>query len=233
MMFGCLTFKEKMMKRRKVLKIVAGTTAGLTGTAVASYFVLDKVFNPKTPLDYVFPNDLGQSASLAPTLQCLGSSQATLTQTEGPFYTPNTPKRINLREAGIIGTPLTVSGFVVDTQCQPIAGAVLDFWSCDGNGVYDNEGMRLRGHQYTDTNGYYRLETVRPSYYETGPFGSRTAHIHVKVQGENTSLLTTQLYFPNEALNLDDGIFNEMLLLTMDDEKPEKQSARFNFVLDN
>ncbi len=35
---------------------------------------------------------------------------ATLSQTEGPFYKPNSPERTSLRESGISGTPLTVQG---------------------------------------------------------------------------------------------------------------------------
>lgn len=216
------------MERRKVLKIAAGSTAAIAAT---SYFVLDNIFNPKTPLNYAFQSKAYGSEALTPTPECAGHSELTIPQTEGPFYTPNTPNRTNLIEAGTAGIPMVLEGYVVDTQCRPVAGAVLDFWSCDGNGVYDNEGMKLRGHQFADAQGYYRLETVRPSHYRAGPFGSRTAHIHVKVQGKNKRLLTTQLYFPGEPLNAEDGIFDQALLLNMLDEKSAHQKAGFNFVL--
>ena len=29
---------------------------------------------------------------------------------------------------------------MLDADCQPIAGALLDFWQADAAGVYDNEG---------------------------------------------------------------------------------------------
>ena len=105
--------------------------------------------------------------------------------TEGPFYTPNTPKRRVLREPGTVGTPLVIEGRVLAADCRPIAGAVLDFWSCDGNGVYDNEGFRLRGHQFTDQAGRFRVETVKPKDYRQFGF-RRTPHVHVKVQGPGT-----------------------------------------------
>lgn len=216
------------MDRRKALKIAAGSTVALAGLAGASYITLDRIFNPKTPLSYTLPN---MDSSPEPTPQCEGHKQATVLQTEGPYYTPNTPQRVSIREPDTAGIPLSIEGYVVDTQCQPIAGAVLDFWSCDGNGVYDNEGMKLRGHQFTDAKGYFRLETVRPAHYQAGPFGSRTPHVHVKVQGKNTSLLTTQLYFPGEPLNIEDDIFNSALLLRMQDESETQQKANFNFVL--
>ena len=57
-------------------------------------------------------------------------------------------------------------------DCQPIAGAVMDFWHCDDAGVYDNAGFRYRGHQFTDASGAYRLRTIRP-----GKYPARTQHI--------------------------------------------------------
>ena len=130
-------------------------------------------------------------------------------QTEGPFYTPETPERTSLREDGIDGTPLRVTGYVHSTGCHPVPGALLDFWHCDDAGVYDNEGYRLRGHQFADDEGEFTLETILPGLY-TG----RTRHIHVKVQAPNGPVLTTQLYFPDEPDNERDGIFDPALAWT-------------------
>jgi protocatechuate 3,4-dioxygenase beta subunit len=148
--------------------------------------------------------------TLAPTPACGDDDEPTAEQTEGPFFTPNSPERKSLLEDGMQGVYMLVSGRVLGTDCQPIAGALLDFWHCDANGVYDNEGYRLRGHQFTDEQGLYELETVMPGLY-TG----RTRHIHVKVERANGPVLTTQLYFPDEPDNLTDGIFDERLLMTM------------------
>ena len=78
--------------------------------------------------------------------------------------------------------------------CKPLAGALLDFWQADDKGRYDNSGSRLRGHQFTDAEGRYRLRSVVPGLYP-----GRTRHIHVKVQSRDGRVLTTQLYFPGEA----------------------------------
>jgi protocatechuate 3,4-dioxygenase beta subunit len=121
------------------------------------------------------------------------------------------------------GTPLTLVGFVVDRGCEPVEGALVEFWHADDAGEYDNVGYRLRGHQFTDASGSYRLETITPGLYP-----GRTRHIHVKVQAPSQPVLTTQLYFPDEPDNGSDGIYNESLLMTMADEN----SAEFRFVLD-
>ncbi len=149
----------------------------------------------------------------------------TLAQTEGPYYTPNTPERQLLREAGMKGTPLMVRGFVLSTGCKPIAKALIDFWQCDDAGVYDNSGFTLRGHQFTAADGGYKLETILPAVYP-----GRTRHIHVKVQAPGKPVLTTQLYFPDEPANARDGIFRPELVMKIA-AKGTAQEGRFDFVL--
>ena len=135
------------------------------------------------------------------------------------------PERTSLPESGLTGTLLTITGRVLSTSCQPIAAAKLDFWQADDNGNYDNTGFRLRGHQFTDADGRYTLQTIVPGLYP-----GRTRHIHVKAQAPNQSILTTQLYFPNEPRNATDGIFSSALLMAIS-EASGGRAATFNFVL--
>jgi protocatechuate 3,4-dioxygenase beta subunit len=164
---------------------------------------------------------------LAPTPACADDDdlEATVPQTEGPFYTPDTPQRQSLLEPGMAGTKLVVSGYVYDTACQPIPGALLDFWQADDAGVYDNTGYRLRGHQFADDEGRFVLETIVPGLY-TG----RTRHIHVKAQASNQPVLTTQLYFPDEPANASDRIFDPALVMDVEDAA-DSEVGFFTFVL--
>src|SRR5215510_5257642 len=73
--------------------------------------------------------------------------------TEGPYYKAGSPERASLLEAGIPGTPIIVTGYVLTPDCKPIPQAWLDFWQADGKGAYDNSGYKLRGHQFTDDAG--------------------------------------------------------------------------------
>jgi protocatechuate 3,4-dioxygenase beta subunit len=86
-------------------------------------------------------------------------------------------------------------------------------------------GYRLRGHQFTNEEGRYTLETILPGVYP-----GRTRHIHVKVQAPNQPVLTTQMYFPNEPGNARDGIFRPELVMDLQDTDTGKLGA-FNFVL--
>jgi protocatechuate 3,4-dioxygenase beta subunit len=152
--------------------------------------------------------------------------EPTPAQTEGPYFTPNSPERTSLLEPGMPGRRLTVSGYVLTTDCQPVAGALIDFWQADDAGQYDNVGYRLRGHQFTDENGRYELETIVPGLYP-----GRTRHIHVKVQAPGGAVLTTQQYFPNEPRNDRDGIYRPELEMTVTDNADGSQSATFTYVL--
>ncbi len=163
---------------------------------------------------------------LQPTPECGDDDDdETPAQTEGPYYTPNTPERTSFWEAGTSGTRLVVTGQVLTTGCVPVAAALIDFWHADDAGVYDNAGYKLRGHQFTDASGNFSLDTILPGLYP-----GRTRHIHVKVQGPNMPVLTTQLYFPNEPQNTTDGIYSPELLMDVQDVADGKAAA-FNFVL--
>jgi protocatechuate 3,4-dioxygenase beta subunit len=165
-------------------------------------------------------------ATLTPTPACDDGDDATPAQTEGPYFTPNSPERTSLITSGITGTKLVLTGAVVNTRCEPVARALVDFWQADDDGEYDNQGYSLRGHQFTDAQGRYSLTTVMPGIY-TG----RTRHIHVKAQAPNEAVLTTQLYFPGEAQNASDGIFREECVIDIADAASGK-TGLFTFVLD-
>ena len=162
---------------------------------------------------------------LAATPACYDGDEATLAQTEGPYFKPSSPERVELLEAGMAGQQIELVGIVLTRGCKPLAGALLDFWQADDKGRYDNSGFRLRGHQFTDAEGRYRLRSIVPGLYP-----GRTRHIHVKVQPRGGRILTTQLYFPGEAHNRSDGLFRKELLMRT--AKNEGWLAgRFDFVV--
>jgi protocatechuate 3,4-dioxygenase beta subunit len=142
-------------------------------------------------------------------------------QTEGPFFTPNSPLRTSLLEAGSKGQRFLVSGRVLSPQCQPLANALVDFWHADEVGDYDNRGYRYRGHQFTDAEGRYRFETIVPAQYP-----GRTRHYHVKVQPKGGRILTTQLYFPGDPANGRDGLYRRELEM-----KASSGEGAFDFVV--
>lgn len=161
-----------------------------------------------------------------PTPACGESGASTPSQTEGPYFKPSSPLRVSLVEPGVAGTRISIEGSVMSTECRPISRALIDIWHADARGEYDNAGYRLRGHQFTDEAGRYRVETIVP-----GAYPGRTRHFHVKVQAPGRAVLTTQLYFPNEPGNQRDFIFNPELVMHVR-EGDHGKLAEFDFVLD-
>src|SRR5262245_11560532 len=152
------------------------------------------------------PTESSQAINAPP--ECSPGATLTPPMTEGPFFKRNSPERTSLLEPGITGTKLSLTGYVLTTDCRPVAQALVDFWQADREGQYDNSGYRLRGHQFTDEAGRYHLETIMPGLYP-----GRTEHIHVKVQAPNGPVLTTQLFFPGVAENQSDSIFDPSLIV--------------------
>ncbi|MEM7537500.1 MAG: hypothetical protein AAF639_35345 [Chloroflexota bacterium] len=135
-------------------QFIALGVAGVTGTILAACGGMNE--DPRTPVSYPLgapaPNWGGDIIAATPACDD-GDEDPTLTFIEGPYYRPTTPNKVSFLDDGVGGSTLLLSGQVMTTACQPIAGAVLDIWHCDAAGNYDNDGFTLRGHQFTDANG--------------------------------------------------------------------------------
>jgi len=168
----------------------------------------------------------GWAAPAAKPTPACGDDGPTPSQIAGPFYTPDSPVKMNFRVDDPSGTPVNLRAIVLDTRCRPVAGAVVDLWHADSKGRYDNDGFRLRGHQLADAQGTVHFQTVMP-----GNYGFRTRHFHVQIfRNGGGRLLTTQLYFPDEPGNADDGLFERELLLDAA-RAGTILEARFTFVV--
>lgn len=152
----------------------------------------------------------------------LTCGELTAAQTEGPFFKPKSPERRSLLEGNAGGERILLAGLVLSRNCRPVANALLDFWQSDDKGEYDNQGFRYRGHQFTDAEGRFRLETIVPARYP-----GRTRHIHVKVQAPQKRVLTTQVYFPGEAGNARDPLYRPQLTV-----RRSGGEVRFDFVVE-
>ncbi len=162
----------------------------------------------------------------APSLLVSGAALAVLAPTpgagEGPFYPVRMPSdddadlvRVEgaMPEAG--GDILHLAGRVLDTNARPIAGARIEIWQCDANGVYLHPGDRRRasrdagfqgfGHAKADAAGRFAFRTIVPV-----PYPGRTPHIHVKVLRGGRDRLTTQLYRAGYLQNPSDFLFRRL-----------------------
>jgi len=145
----------------------------------------------------------------------------------GPYYwegAPELPLGADLAE-GVKGEPAFYSGRVLDSAGHPIAGAVLDIWSGDGEGTYDMQmegdvGMKARGRIRTDAEGRYSFWSIKPEYYPVptdGPVGRmlqkmgrhpmRPGHIHMIVSAPGHHAITTHLFAAGSEYIDSDAVF--------------------------
>ncbi len=173
-------------------------------------------------------------ARAAGTHEATPATEATV---QGPYYwegAPELPNGADIAE-GVKGEPAFYGGRVTDTDGTPIAGAVLDIWSGDGEGTYDMQvdgaGMAARARIRTDAQGRYGFWSIKPSYYPVpvdGPVGgmldrmgrhpNRPGHIHMKVYAPGHVTLTTHLFVANSPFIDSDAVFGVRPSLVIDFE---------------
>lgn len=147
-------------------------------------------------------------------------------EVEGPFY-PVTPQddkdfdltRVEGREGVAEGEHIIVRGSVLDIHGQPVPHATVEIWQANAKGRYrhprDPNAAPLDANfqgwaiVLTDEQGEFRFKTVMPGAYPASRTWMRPPHIHFKVTKKGYAELTTQMYFPGEALNETDLLLNE------------------------
>jgi len=138
---------------------------------------------------------------------------ATPSTVEGPFHIPDAPEVAH--GASMAGTapgiPCFVSGTVRGLDGRPVAGAILDLWQTDGEGLYEEQRRTtepwMRGIYRTQADGSYSIRTVAPISYTIpmdGPIGAlmertdmshmRPAHIHFAISAPGYHGVVTHLF---------------------------------------
>ncbi len=132
----------------------------------------------------------------------------------GPFYVDDSPELDhggNMAE-GVAGEPCFITGQVRNLQGEPIAGAMLDMWQADDQGIYEvqleaKSGPYLRGVYHSGPDGRFLVKTIAPLGYAIpmdGPVGElilktdisyfRPAHIHFIMSAPGYQKIITHLF---------------------------------------
>jgi len=154
--------------------------------------------------------------------------RATESTVFGPFHrdgAPEMPPGGNIAPRDARGTPMLISGRVLDPDGRPIDGALLDVWQADSSGLYDSQyagsdELHLRGRFRADRDGRYLVRTVRPVHYaipNDGPVGRmlratnrhpwRPAHVHFVVSAEGYEPVTTHIFDDTDPYLQSDTVF--------------------------
>jgi len=160
-----------------------------------------------------------------PAPPCTEADLAPVVAPHVPFR-PGAPERASLREAGVSGAPIVVSGFVIGLKCGPLKHVRVDFWQADASGRVDLPGMRLRGHQLTSGEGQFVVETILP-----GAAPGRARQLGVRVLPPGKPVFETTLFFPEDPLHARDAAFNPKLVMKKDPRRTG-QAFTFDIILD-
>jgi len=163
--------------------------------------------------EFVLASDVMGVSMLVDGINHRQPSEATPSTVEGPFHVANAPTMADGGDMaqGAPGVPCFVMGKVRGLSGEPIAGAVLDLWQTDGEGLYedqrDTQGPWMRGLYRTQADGSFLIRTVAPIGYTIPMDGTvgelmnrtnishmRPAHIHFAVFAPGYEQLVTHLF---------------------------------------
>jgi hydroxyquinol 1,2-dioxygenase len=155
----------------------------------------------------------------------VGATEATVF---GPFHVDDAPAVAAGTDIarGAPGEPLFVDIEVVGLDGTPVAGASVDVWQADEDGLYDVQRpelgaeRRARGVLHTDAAGRTHFRTIVPTAYPVptdGPVGRmlmatgrhpwRPAHVHFLIQAAGYQTLTTHIFREPDPYLDSDAVF--------------------------
>ena len=171
----------------------------------------------------------------------------------GPFHRDDAPEmsfgaNIAPRDTGV---PTFVTGRVLGLDGMPIAGALLDVWQADSNGLYDSQHPdstepHVRGKFRSDQEGRFSVRTVFPIAYPIptdGPVGLmlqatdrhpwRPGHVHFKVSAPGSETVTTHVFQSTDKYLDSDTVFavKDSLICNFNRHDTHDEAAR-RFAID-
>lgn len=179
-----------------------------------------------------------------------GCTEATVV---GPFHVENAPvyKLGDDVGNGAIGTPCYVKGTIKGLGGEPVAGAHIEVWQSDEDGMYDVQKPNLdhaqgRGVLKADDQGNYYFKSILAVAYpipHDGPVGDmlvatknhpwRPAHLHFMIKAPGYQSLITHVFRHDDQYLDSDAVFGVRQSLITDWVKQAngEYNLEFNFVL--
>ena len=163
----------------------------------------------------------------------LGCTEATVF---GPFHVEGAPERPLGADVanGALGEPCLVRGCIRGLAGEPIAGAVIEVWQADANGLYDIQYEALEEHRARATlrsaqDGGYHFRSIVAMPYpipHDGPVGQllealhrhpwRPAHLHFRISAPGYETLVTHVFRDGDPYLESDAVFGVRSSLVAD-----------------
>jgi hydroxyquinol 1,2-dioxygenase len=163
----------------------------------------------------------------------VGCTEATVF---GPFHVEDAPERPLGADVanGAEGEPCFVRGCIRGLAGEPIAGAVIEVWQADANGLYDTQYEELDEHRARATmrsgqDGGYQFRSIVATPYpipHDGPVGQmlealnrhpwRPAHVHFRISAPRYETLVTHVFRDGDSYLDSDAVFGVRSSLVAD-----------------
>jgi hydroxyquinol 1,2-dioxygenase len=177
--------------------------------------------------EFILMSDVLGVSMLVDAINHRQQSGATPSTVEGPFHIADAPVVANGGNMAVDapGIVCFVTGTVRGLNGEPLAGATLDLWQTDGDGLYEAQrpeidGPWMRGLYRSQGDGSYLIRTVKPIAYTIpmdGTIGElmnrtnmshmRPAHIHFAVEAPGYHGLVTHLFESGDEWINDDAVY--------------------------
>lgn len=113
------------------------------------------------------------------------------------------------------GTPIEITGRVLQGDGQPVDNLILEIWQTDARGRYDSPGFLGWGRAATDAQGVYRFRTVMP-----GALPGRAPHINFCLLYSGLMRqLQTVMFFSDAKDPVLDAVEKKELLIAKSEKK--------------
>ncbi|KAF5393350.1 hypothetical protein D9757_000540 [Collybiopsis confluens] len=188
------------------------------------------------PAEFILLSDVLGVSSLVDSLNHAKPPGATEACVLGPFFTEDAHEFQNGESIATEGKGdyMYVHGKILDTNGNPIPGAIIDTWETDGHGLYDTQYADrtepdCRGRLHSAEDGSYAFRAVVPVSYpipSDGPVGKlvtnlgrhvfRPAHLHMQVEAQGYEKLTTAWYPRGDPYLYSDAVFGVHTSLIVD-----------------
>jgi len=190
--------------------------------------------------EFILASDVFGVSMLIDAINHRQAGKATPSTVEGPFHVPNAPPLDNAANMakGAPGIPCFVTGTVRGLDGEAVAGAALDLWQTDGEGLYEDQREVqepwMRGLYHSQADGSFLIRTVVPIAYTVPMDGTvgelinhtnishmRPAHIHFAVNAPGYRAVVTHLFRRGDEYLESDAVYGVKEALIVDFvEKP-------------
>ena len=148
-------------------------------------------------------------------------------QPEGPFYAMKDKYDqdsdltfVSRRWEKADGEVIYIKGRILDENCMPVEGALVEIWQACTTGRYNhpndtNPAKLDRNFQYwgktiSDREGVYNFKTIIPGAYPADTDWIRPPHVHYRIVKLGYKELITQMYFDGNQYNANDKILQSL-----------------------